>query len=126
MKPLASISLAERLGMALGRVCRGYVRQERKMSGWLVGRGISAGGAAVVLWSVKLVVLGVLFYCAFWLTLLFLFAVAAAWAVQTGALENNGEQPTFVEDELSKLRQTPGYDPNLYNDTAHEMYTDDN
>lgn len=26
---------------------------------------------------------------------------------------------------LEELRETPGYDPNLYNDTSHEMYKDD-
>lgn len=82
MKPSASISLAERLGQTLGRVCRGYVRQERKVSGWLVGQGIPAGGATAVLWGIKLVVLGVLLYSAFWGALLAVSVIAAVWVGQ--------------------------------------------
>jgi hypothetical protein len=125
MKPSAQTSFAERLGQMLGRMWRGYVRQERKANGWLVERGIPAVGATALLWIIKLVVLGVLLYVAFWLALLLVFAVAAAWAVQHGALDSDREDALIVQDELSKLRQTPGYDPNLYNDTSHEMYKDD-
>ena len=125
MKSSAQTSFAERLGQMLGRMWRGYVRQERKANGWLVERGIPAVGATVLLWIIKLVVLGVLLYVAFWLALLLVFAVAAAWAVQHGALDSDREDALIVQDELSKLRQTPGYDPNLYNDTSHEMYKDD-
>jgi hypothetical protein len=125
MKPSAQTSFAERLGQMLGRMWRGYVRQERKANGWLVERSIPAVGATALLWIIKLVVLGVLLYVAFWLALLLVFAVAAAWAVQHGALDSDREDALIVQDELSKLRQTPGYDPNLYNDTSHEMYKDD-
>ena len=125
MKSSAQTSFAERLGQMLGRMWRGYVRQERKANGWLVERGIPAVGATALLWIIKLVVLGVLLYVAFWLALLLVFAVAAAWAVQHGALDSDREDALIVQDELSKLRQTPGYDPNLYNDTSHEMYKDD-
>jgi len=125
MKSSAQTSFAERLGQMLGRMWRGYVRQERKANGWLVERGIPAVGATALLWIIKLVVLGVLLYVAFWLALLLVCAVAAAWAVQQGALDSDREDALIVQDELSKLRQTPGYDPNLYNDTSHEMYKDD-
>jgi len=125
MKSSAQTSFAERLGQMLGGMWRGYVRQERKANGWLVEHGIPAVGATALLWIIKLVVLGVLLYVAFWLALLLVFAVAAAWAVQHGALDSDSEDALIVQDELSKLRQTPGYDPNLYNDTSHGMYKDD-
>ncbi|UXJ50152.1 DUF3742 family protein [Pseudomonas citronellolis] len=70
MKPSASISFAGRVGQAVGRLWRGYVRQERKVNDWLVGLGIPAGGATVLLWSIKLVVLGALLYSALWLVFL--------------------------------------------------------
>lgn len=116
---------SHRLGRRAGHAWRGYRRREQRAAGWLVARGVPAGAATALLWLAKLLVLGVLLYAAFWLVLLFLFAVAAAWAVQNGALDGDGERPDFVEDELSRLRKTPGYDPNPYNDSAHEMYTDD-
>ncbi|WP_285643799.1 DUF3742 family protein [Pseudomonas sp. NBRC 100443] len=93
MKSSVSISLAERRGQTLGRVCRGYVRQERKVNGWLVGQGVSAGGATVLLWGVKLVVLGVLLYGAFWLAMLLLFAVTAVWTARNVDWEE--EQPQW-------------------------------
>ena len=41
-----------------------------------------AGAATAVLWIVKLAVLGVLLYSAFWRALLLAFAVIAAWMVR--------------------------------------------
>ncbi|WP_369326280.1 DUF3742 family protein [Alcaligenes nematophilus] len=79
------ISFAERLGRWAGRFWRGYVRQERRAAGWLAARGLPVGGAKALLWSVKLILLGVLLYAAFWLAVLLLFAVAVAWAAQHGA-----------------------------------------
>ncbi|AMO76015.1 hypothetical protein PcP3B5_25790 [Pseudomonas citronellolis] len=89
MKPSASISLAERLGQTLGRVCCGYVRQERKVNGWLVGQGIPADGATVVLWGIKLVVLGVLLYSAFWLALLLVVLLTASLAFPQSKSQEN-------------------------------------
>jgi len=48
---------------------------------------------------------------------------AAGWAVdQQHPAEDDYElqYPTIEE-----LRAAPGYDPNLHNDTSHEMYQDD-
>ncbi|VFR31992.1 hypothetical protein ANK1_4052 [plant metagenome] len=117
------ISNAERLGRWLGGLWRGYVRRERRTAGWLVARGVPAGGATVLLWIVKLAVLGVLLYAAFWLALLLVFAVAASWV----ASQNRSEEEFELQfpATLDELRETPGYDPNLYNDTSHEMYKDD-
>lgn len=114
-----------RLGSSVGRAWRVYGGREQRVVEWLVKRDVPVSVATASLWIAKLVMLGVLLYVAFWLTLLLLFAVAVVWAAQSGALDSDGEQSSFVEDELSKLRRTPGYDPNLYNDTAHEMYEDD-
>ena len=55
---------------------------ERKMKGWLVAHGLTAGGAIALLWITKLAVLGVLLYVAFWMVLVLLFAVVAAWMVR--------------------------------------------
>lgn len=122
MKPSAQASFAERTGLMLGRMWRGCVRQERKVYGWLVEQGVPASGATALLWGVKLMVLGVLLYSAFWIALLLVFAVVAAWAVQRGALDEKFEWPFMDADEL---RKAPGYDPVPYNDTAHPDYQDE-
>jgi len=70
MSTTTRISTAERLGQALGRGWRAYVRGERRASNWLVSKGVPQAGASVFVWAIKLVVLGLLFYVAFWMTLL--------------------------------------------------------
>ncbi|MEB1611144.1 hypothetical protein FHT08_000626 [Xanthomonas campestris] len=116
------ISTAERLGRRLGGMWRGYVRRERQVAGWLMAHGVPAGAATALLWVVKLAVLGVLLYAAFWLALLLVFAVVAAWVAGNGA-PDDGDDYSFTT--LDELRNTPGYDPNLYNDHSHELYKDD-
>lgn len=115
-------SNAERFGRWLGCGWRGYVRREQRAVVWMVAQGLPAGGAKALLWVVKLVVLGVLLYVAFWLALLLLFAVAVAWAAQNSAPPDEDEWPFQTLDELSK---TPGYDPVLHNDIGHSDYVEE-
>lgn len=75
-------SNAERTGYWLGGMWRAYARRERQVVAWLVARGLPAGGATAFLWVVKLGVLALLFYVAFWLALLLVFAVVAAWVAR--------------------------------------------
>lgn len=97
MKPAAQTSFAERTGLMLGRMWRGCVRQERKVNGWLVERGVPAGGATALLWGVKLMVLGVLLYVAFWFVLL----MALVLLVASGfAQSERGEELWAQKDEL--------------------------
>ncbi|WP_428998488.1 DUF3742 family protein, partial [Pseudomonas aeruginosa] len=74
-----------------------------------------------LVWVVKLSVVGLLLYVAFWFALVLLGVVAAAWA----AAANTSDEDEWPFTDLTELRKTPGYDPNLYNDTSHELYTDD-
>lgn len=116
-------SIAERFGRWLGRGWRGYVRYEHKVLNWLVSKDVSQFAAFVLLWAIKLVVLGVLAYFVFWLALLIVFAVLASWAVGQSTPEDDFE--LGFPATLDELREMPGYDPNLHNDTSHEMYRDD-
>ncbi len=75
-------STAERFGNWLGRRWRSYVRGERRVSGWLVAQGLPAGAATALLWMVKLAALALLFYVAFWLAVMLIFAVVAAWVAR--------------------------------------------
>lgn len=54
------------------------------------------GAATATLWLVRLAALGVLMYAAFWLALLVMFAVAAAWA--------GGLRPTAHDDDTEEWR----------------------
>ncbi|NYT22594.1 DUF3742 family protein [Alcaligenaceae bacterium] len=65
-----SSNIAERFGRWLGRGWRGYVRRERRVVAWLASVGVPSGAATALVWIVKLAVLGVLLYTAFWLALL--------------------------------------------------------
>lgn len=89
MSTTTRISTAERLGRSIGRGWRAYVRGERRLSNWLASKGMPMAGVAVLLWVVKLVALGLIFYAAFWLALLLLLGVAAAWMVSNSATNDD-------------------------------------
>ncbi|CAB5671281.1 Uncharacterised protein [Delftia tsuruhatensis] len=114
---------AWRLGHWLGRGWRAYQRRER---GWKLAwraKGLPAGAASVLLWAVKLLVLGVLLYVAFWVTLLLMAGLAlAAWGAMQGGAQDADVWP-FTH--LDQARKTAGYDPNLYHDVSDVNYTDD-
>lgn len=123
MNSVSHNSIAERFGRWLGRSWCGYAYRERKVLQWLASKGLPQIAVFALLWAIKLVVLGVLAYFVFWLALLLVFAVVSSWAVGQGTSEDDfelGFHATFDE-----LREMPGYDPNLHNDTSHEMYRDD-
>ena len=86
-----------RLGRRAGLAWRGYLRREQRVAGWLVTRGVPAGAATAVLWIVKLALLGVLLYSAFWLALLLAFAVTAAWFVQHDDADQEEPHPEWRE-----------------------------
>ena len=56
-----------------------------------------------------------------WLTLLVVAVMAVAWATQRG---DDAPADDYSFTTLDELRNTPGYDPNLYNDHSHERYED--
>ncbi|HGI9957939.1 DUF3742 family protein [Pseudomonas aeruginosa] len=123
MNTTTRTSTAERLGRALGRGWRAYARGERRVSNWLVSKGVPAAGATALVWLVKLSAVGLLLYVAFWFAVVLVAMVAAGWAMDQRHPDEDDfelQYPTIEE-----LRATPGYDPNLYNDTSHEMYQDD-
>lgn len=89
MNTTPRISTAERLGRSVGLGWRAYARGERRLSSWLVSKGVPVVGAALALWVVKLAVLGLLFYVAFWLAVLLLLGVAAAWMAGNSARKDD-------------------------------------
>lgn len=85
MSTTTPISTAERLGRSVGRGWRAFARGERRVWKWLVSKGVPAVVAAALLWVVKLTALGLLFYAAFWLAVLLLLGIAAAWIAGNSA-----------------------------------------
>jgi hypothetical protein len=118
----ARTPFAERIGRMLGRAWRGAQRQEENAGKWLMAQGMNAMLAQGILWALRLALLAVLLYGAFWVMLLLGSAVVATWASERYAPSGDFELqfPT-----LEELRQSPGYDPNFHDDTSHEMYYDD-
>lgn len=90
-------SNTERLGRWLGWMWRAYARREREAAVWLMTQGVPAGGAAVLLWAVKLGLLAILFYVAFWLALLLIFAAVTAWVAEHADLNQEEQQPEWRE-----------------------------
>ena len=91
MKTTAQTTFVERLGRTLGRGWRGCARLDRQAQGWLLAQGWAPGVAKAVVLVAKFAVLGVLFYTAFWLALLLLFAVASAWTVSNAEWDDEQE-----------------------------------
>ena len=92
MNTKARFGNAERFGRWLGGLWRGSIRRERQVAGWLAAQGVPATGATALLWIVKLAVLGALLYAAFWLALLLVLALAAAWVAHNAPPEEDDEK----------------------------------
>ncbi|XAH21957.1 DUF3742 family protein [Xylophilus sp. GW821-FHT01B05] len=92
MNTTTRTSTTERLGRAFGRGWRAYVRGERRASNWLVAKGVPRAGATALIWVVKLAVLGVLLYSAFWLALLLVFMAMVARAASKSSIEEDDEK----------------------------------
>jgi len=123
MNTTTRITTAERFGRWLGRGWHGYMRGERRVSAALIAKGVPVAMAAAVVWVVKLTVLGFLLYIAFWFAVLVLCVVIGIWAASQNH-SDNGFEFTFPTT-IDELRETPGYDPNLYGDISHEQYRDE-
>lgn len=82
MKTFTHTTFAERVGRAIGHAWAAYKRQERGAVQWMVGNGLTAVTAKMVLWVAKLLVLVVLFYVAFWMALLLAIVFVAAWGAR--------------------------------------------
>ncbi|WP_022964719.1 DUF3742 family protein [Halopseudomonas pelagia] len=123
MNTITRISKAERFGHWLGRGWRGYMRGERRVSGWLVTQGLPTFISTALVWVVKLAVLAGLFYFAFWLALMLVLAVATAW-VAGGSSEQ--DEPDFLGSEAEERdhRESLFYDPINYNDDPDPRFED--
>lgn len=112
MNTTTRTSTAERLGRAFGRGWRTYARGERRASNWLVSKCVPRGGATALVWVVKLGVLALLFYLAFWLALLLVGLMLVARGFGKGS-----EDFSLPSDELRHGEAGFG----LYSSDGHRL-----
>lgn len=91
MKAHPPVGKAQRAGAACGRAWQGWLRQEKRLIAWGVTQGVPAALGQTLLWVVKLLLIGALFFLAFWVVLLVLFATVAAWAAKNQDYEEKQE-----------------------------------
>lgn len=104
MKHTARNAVTERTGRTMGRIWRGFLRQNRRANEWLIAHGVPEEGAQAVLCAVKLLVLGVLLYAVSWLVLLLAFAILAAWVAR-----NSDADVSSDDDEPQWRNGLDGY-----------------
>jgi Protein of unknown function (DUF3742) len=120
MKTFTHTMFAERVGWALGHAWAAYKRQERRAVELMVGKGLTTSTAKIVLWGLKLLLLGGLLYAALWLTLVLTFVVAAA--LIANHVDADRLQGQFTEDPDHKKNLF--YDPINYNDDPDPRFDD--
>lgn len=119
MKTAAQTTFAERLGRALVRAWRGCARLDQRAQGWLRAQGLAPGAARVASFIVKLAVIGVLLYSAFWLALLLAFALAGAWLLRN-------DDGSYDEEQQTEWRYGPaGYGLYTSNDQRIDPHDPD-
>ena len=123
MKHTARMTTAARLGRWLGGVWGGCLRAERRVHRWLMAQGLPAGGARVLIWVVKLAILGVLLYAAFWVALM-LVAVVLAARMAEQAPQGDDDFLGRRAEELDH-RESLFYHPASYNDDPDPRFEDD-
>lgn len=122
MKRQARTSIPERLGRWTGRVWRGYKRRETRVLQWMQAKGVPVTLAKVLLWTVKLLLIGCLLYVLFWGTLILIFGLLAARIALNTTWE---EEEEWAIGEQRDHKDSMFYDPVAYNDTTDPRFEDD-
>lgn len=117
---MMKVGKAQQTGAAWGRAWQRWLRQEKRLIAWGTTQGVPAALTQTLLWVVKLFLIGALLYVAFWIVLLLVFAMVAAFAAKNQDWEEAGEQ-SEVEDH----RNSVFYDPINYNDDPDPRFEDE-
>lgn len=113
MKPAAQTTFAECVGRTLGGLWRGCVRLDRRATHLLVAKGWALGIAKAVMLLIKLTVIGVLLYAAFWFAVLISIVVFVAWTARNSTLDEPHE---WAIGDQADHKQSVFYDPINYDD----------
>jgi len=115
MNASTQITSAERVGGVVGRLWKKWLRLDESVCSRLALYGVPIGLTKIVLWAVKLIVLGVQFYAAFWVALV-LTIVAVAVGI-TRYADLNG-----LDEELNKTEWKYGpYGYGLYSSQGYRI-----
>jgi len=112
---------AEYAGRQLGRAWRGLARQEARAIHWMMRHGMPQLAAAVILWILKLALLAVLLYAAFWIALVLGIVLIAATVAQHAEQE---EPPKWLEKDPDDPREDLFYDPLSHNHDPDPRFDD--
>lgn len=118
----ATQGLFFRLGRGARRMLRGYSRAEQQMMAWLEANGLPAEMVWAAIWVIRLAIIGILFYAAFWVAVLVMILIVAIWMAEDSVSNEEDLWPFMTQEEL---RTSMFYDPVLNNDVSHEQYEDD-
>lgn len=113
MEPPPQINFAERSGRTLGRLWRGWARLDRRVAHWLVSKGCSLAVAKRMTLLIKLAILGVLLYAAFWLAVLISIMALVAWTARSSGPDESQE---WALGNPTDHKQSVFYDPINYDD----------
>nr|WP_297354187.1 DUF3742 family protein [uncultured Caldimonas sp.] len=113
-------SVAERIGRFAGRAWRGGVRGQKRLALWLTSKGAPAPLASALTPVVAIVALVVLAYVAFWVAMLVVILVGAAWVNRSPAAEHPDLKWMDQDHRASVF-----YDPKNYNDDPDPRFEDD-
>lgn len=122
MKRQARTSIPERLGRWTGRAWRGYMRREVRVLLWMQAKGMPVPLAKILMWTVKLLLIGTLLYLVFWMALFFVFSVAVVWLTKN---VDGNEQPQWGLGDSTDHKQSIFYHPASYNDDPDPRFEDD-
>lgn len=114
---------AYRFGRGLIRAIRRYLRYEQDAIGWLLAHGVSVRLAYAACWAIKLTLMGLLVYSTAWLLMVVIAVLVMSRLFEPSFSSEDDDDWPFAS--RSELCNTPGYDPNLFNDISHSQYTDD-
>jgi hypothetical protein len=78
-KPAAPPTFAERLGRRLARAWQAAARLDRQTRAALVARGMNAALAGGLVWAVRIALLALVLYGAFWVAVLLVSVAVAVW-----------------------------------------------
>lgn len=86
---------SRRLGAWLGRACRSYLSRERRLSMRLSESGVPIWLTKTCCWIIKLGVLGLFLYTAFWIALISCVITFVAWWILKADFDPYEEQPKW-------------------------------
>jgi hypothetical protein len=117
-KSTARTSFAQRMGRMLGRAWRGFLRREEDARQWLTARGLPRGVAQALLLILRIAVLGMALYGAFWLA-------AVVIGIAVGVWNNQNADRSRMREEHEWRDGFEGYGLYCYDTRVDPYFYDD-